>query len=63
MVAARLLKEPDAMIDRPAFRIIGAVIDPTQPGSGDGRGTHRARLERDIEIEARQPRTAQRKAG
>ena len=38
------------MLDRAAFRIVGAEIEPADSRQSDRRGAHRARLERDVEI-------------
>src|SRR6516162_754494 len=50
VVGGRLVEQARAMLDRAAFRVVGAEIEPAQAGQGDRRGAHRARLEGNVEI-------------
>ena len=49
--------------DPAGFRIGRTVIQPRESGVGDGRGTHRARFEGDVNVMPCQPFLAQRGAG
>lgn len=63
MMALRLLEHPRAMFHRAALGIACRVIDPGNPGMGDGPGAHRAWFERYIEIASIQPLGPQRLRG
>ena len=51
------------MLHRPHLGVAGAEIEPAQPGEGNGRRTHGAGLERDIEVVSDQPLGAEAGAG
>ena len=51
------------MLDRAAFRIARAVIEPRDSGVGDRAGAHRAGFERDPQITVLQPIVADRGGG
>lgn len=53
-MASRLRIEAYAVVDGPALRVLRTVVEPANTGEGNGRGTHRARLQRHIEIGAGQ---------
>src|SRR6516165_3217892 len=55
MMARRRGEELDAVIDRAALRIGGAVVKSPHAGESDGAGAHGARLERDIEVAILEP--------
>ncbi len=55
VVAGRRRIEPDAVLDRAALRIAGAVIEAADAGERDRPGAHRARLQGDVEIAADEP--------
>src|ERR1051325_7900981 len=52
MVAGRPVEDSWPVLDTAALRVVGAEIEPTNPGEPDRRGTHRAGLQRYIEIAA-----------
>ena len=58
-MAGRLRKKACAVIDRPAFGIIGRIIEPADTGERQCACAHRTRFKRDIEITADQPFAAQ----
>jgi len=63
-MAGGLLEEAGPMLDRPAFRVIGAEIEPPDARKGDRSRAHGAGLERDIEIAIIEPgHPAQDRAG
>jgi 23S rRNA pseudouridine2605 synthase len=55
MVARRLIVELRAMFDGAALRIGGSEIQPANACEGNGGSAHGARLERHVEIAAREP--------
>jgi len=50
VMGGRLVEQARAMLDCPAFWIVGAEIEPAQAGQGDRGRAHRARLEGNVEI-------------
>src|SRR5205814_394792 len=56
----RLVEDARPILDAAAFGIGRAVVEPPYPGKGNGLGTHRAGLERDVEIALDQSRGAER---
>jgi hypothetical protein len=63
MVAGGGAEKADAVFHRPALRIDRAEIKPAQAGKRYRRRTHRAGLQRHIEIAIRQPLAAERARG
>jgi 23S rRNA pseudouridine2605 synthase len=51
------------MRDRPALRIVGAIIEARDSGMGDGARAHRAGFQRDIEVTAVEPFVAELRRG
>src|SRR5690242_6297388 len=55
VMAGRRREEADAVLDRPALLVGGAEIEPPDAGKRHRRRTHRARLQRHIEIAVGEP--------
>src|SRR3569623_287652 len=52
VLAGRLREQPDAIVYRPRFHVLRAVVEPAQPRVGDSAGTQGAGLERHVEVAA-----------
>jgi len=63
VVTGRLCEDAGSVIHAPALLVGCAVIEASEPRKRDRPRTHRARLQRHIEIAARQPFRSQRRAG
>lgn len=63
MVAGRLRKKARAMVHAAALGVGRAVINPAQPRKRNGRRAHRARFQRDIQIEPAKPFIAEPRCG
>src|SRR6266481_3696771 len=55
VVASRLVEDARAVFDPAAFCIVGGEIEPADPRQADRRGTHRAGLQRNVEIATAEP--------
>jgi hypothetical protein len=55
VMALGLRKDPRSLRDAAGFRVCGPIVKPGDTGIGYGRGAHRARLQRHIQIAACQP--------
>ena len=63
MVAGGLVEEADAVVHRPALRVVGRVIHAPDASEGDCCGAHGAGLQRHVEIAAGEPLVVERLAG
>lgn len=55
MVADGALKEPRAVVDRPAFFVLSAIVEAADAGKGDGGGAHGTGLKRHVKVATHQP--------
>lgn len=55
MVALRMSENPRAMSHATRFWVRGPVVQARNPRGRDGRGAHRARFQRDVDIMTGQP--------
>ena len=49
-MAGGLIEDSGAVLDPAPLLVVGSEINPPQPGERNCRGTHRAGLQRDIQI-------------
>lgn len=62
-MALRMRKYPRALRHTARFGIRRPIVEPPDPRRGDGCGTHRAGLQRDIKVMVHQPLNTSRSTG